>query len=437
MISLGIDIGTTTTRATAVRITPGSFGKRELEILAGSFCALTPYDENRDLRGDEILALLEGWVATQRLPAPDLGTLLFTGEAQRAPSARAVAERIGAKWEGLLSAQLNPQLESILAAHGAHAVALSAQRLGTPVLHIDVGGGTSNLAWIENGRILDTACYDLGARKWIFDPQTLLPRSRSPQARLLEATFPEIGTEPFTAASAARMAEAIAKLILGASPAQKAFEVVGWARPRAVETAILSLSGGIVDCLTHPPAHPFVFGDLGPLLAEALVTEAKAQGREVHLSSEEGRATALGVSAFSFQLSGGSIHADLSQSYYNVPLLTAREFRETKDRLSPVAIWLGPFTGEVEGEARAWRTCLEGKGLSAEDTVIFLLRANLAKTFGYYLQREWPAPRLRLLILDEIDLEEGREDFGLRTLDLRITPASRRYAVVVKALRIF
>src|SRR2546425_920834 len=55
MISYGIDIGTTTLRAVAVKIEIGNFGKRIYETIGEALCTFTPYAEDRSLKEKEIL----------------------------------------------------------------------------------------------------------------------------------------------------------------------------------------------------------------------------------------------------------------------------------------------------------------------------------------------------------------------------------------------
>ncbi len=60
-------------------------------------------------------------------------------------------------------ATAGPDLESVLAAKGAGAERFSAQT-GKTVLHMDIGGGTSNLALVESGRVTQTGCLNVGGR---------------------------------------------------------------------------------------------------------------------------------------------------------------------------------------------------------------------------------------------------------------------------------
>lgn len=427
MISVGIDIGTTTLRGSAVDIQIADFGERRVGPVAKPFCVFTPYDDFGEIDLQKVLTHLRQWAKAETLPTPDVGTLLFTGEALRAANHGRVAAAVMAEWEGLLSAQLDPHLESLFAAYGSGAVALSAQRLGTPVMHIDVGGGTSNFAWIENGNVRDTACLDLGARKWILEKSSGKILRKAKCAHLLEAKFPEIF--PCTALDIERagtVAEAIANSILSPDWSDRDLVVTPWNESRSEGSAILSLSGGVVECLHYPTRHPFEFGDLGPQLATALLARAKAGSRELHLSQETGRATALGISTFSFQMSGGSIHSEGTTTRKNVPLVSWKEILEGAPRQC-VATYLPELDSDVEG----WADRIHA-GIRPHEEIVILLKKNLGKALGYHLAKRRDGERPKLLILDEVNLEDALLAKGVATVDLKPLSAERRYAVTVK-----
>src|SRR6202035_1030455 len=62
------------------------------------------------------------------------------------------------------------KLESILAAHGSGATALSRRR-NARALHVDVGGGTTKLALIDKGEIVSVAAFAVGGRLIARDAQ--------------------------------------------------------------------------------------------------------------------------------------------------------------------------------------------------------------------------------------------------------------------------
>lgn len=455
LVSVGIDIGTTTVRAVALRVHISRFGERSYESLANSLCSLTPYSSDGKLEEEKILKLIDEWVEKEKLPQPDVGTLLFTGQAQRSPNCLTLSEKITSRWDILLSAQLDPDLESRVAAHGAGAVALSAGSLGTPVLHVDIGGGTSNFAWIENGTILEIACLDLGSRKWVLDSRGNILR-RTAQAQVLESAFPAIlnGGGRFDRRSAELFASVIAGLILSFAVNAKEsvnaqLTVIGWNKEHHRSPGIVSVSGGIAECFKSPSDSIFRYGDIGPCLARAIQEEIKKRGMKLRLSTQEGRATALGISAYGFQLSGGSIHVpkkEKTRGYRNVPLYAEDQFENLRGILPSIAIHLRPecdvaFTSKkLQSYARDWIDKLHSKGLGPEHHVFFLLKENIAKSFGYFLGEFATKDTPRIWVLDEIEL--GAETSSIRSVDIGSpvdigSSSEERIFVIIKTLKLF
>jgi ethanolamine utilization protein EutA len=92
--------------------------------------------------------------------------VIITGETSRKENARQVLEVLADFAGEFVVATAGPHLESLLAAKGAGAV--EASREGT-LLHMDIGGGTSNLALLSDGKVIRTGCLNVGGRLVKFD----------------------------------------------------------------------------------------------------------------------------------------------------------------------------------------------------------------------------------------------------------------------------
>ena len=66
-----------------------------------------------------------------------------------------------------------------MAAHGSGAIALSRGHSAT-LLNVDIGGGTTKFALIENGRILATCAIAVGGRLFVEDGESGLTRIEPP-----------------------------------------------------------------------------------------------------------------------------------------------------------------------------------------------------------------------------------------------------------------
>ena len=174
LLSVGLDVGTTTTQLIVSRIEvenrSSSFAVPEMEIaqrqiLYQSPVYFTPLVGHSLVDGEGIRRIVEAEYekAGIRAQQVDTGAVIITGETSRKENARAVLDALAELAGDFVVATAGPDLESVLAAKGAGAVELS-RELGKPVLHMDIGGGTSNLAWIADGKIVKTGCMNVGGR---------------------------------------------------------------------------------------------------------------------------------------------------------------------------------------------------------------------------------------------------------------------------------
>ena len=179
LLSVGLDVGTTSTQMIVselrVENRASSFAVPDMEITARDIrykspVYFTPLLDESHVDGQKIRELVEAEYAAAGIRRADVdtGAVIITGETSRKENARAVLSALSDLAGDFVVATAGPDLESVLAARGAGAVAYSEQT-GKKVLHMDIGGGTSNLAWIENGKIVATGCMNVGGRLIKFD----------------------------------------------------------------------------------------------------------------------------------------------------------------------------------------------------------------------------------------------------------------------------
>ena len=179
--SVGLDIGTTTTQlilsqlqiqnaASAFSVPQMQIAERK--ILYRSAVYFTPLLGENLVDGAAIRQLVEREYEKAGIRKEDLdtGAVIITGETSRKENARAVLENLSEFAGDFVVATAGPHLESVLAAKGAGAVAFS-EETGKTVLHMDIGGGTSNLALIKAGKIAATGCMNVGGRLLKLDPE--------------------------------------------------------------------------------------------------------------------------------------------------------------------------------------------------------------------------------------------------------------------------
>lgn len=325
LLSVGIDIGTTTTqvifsrlelvnRAAVSQVPRYEFIKREISWQSPVF--FTPVDKQGGLQEAKLKSLiLEQYQAAGIAPERvDSGAIIITGESAKTRNARSAVMTLSASLGDFVVASAGPHLESVIAGHGSGAQALSEQRM-CRVLNIDIGGGTSNYALFEAGKVKGTACLNVGGRLLETDGQGRVLYAHQPGQQIVDALF-GAGTDARTltakqlAQVARRMAELIVEIVVGtASPlAQKLMQTAPL--PDGMKPDVITLSGGVGECYRHQPADPFCFSDIGPLLATALHEHPRLREMNVQFPAQTVRATVIGAGAHTLSLSGSTIWLD-------------------------------------------------------------------------------------------------------------------------------
>ncbi|AIM75793.1 reactivating factor for ethanolamine ammonia lyase [Salmonella enterica subsp. enterica serovar Enteritidis] len=285
LLSVGIDIGTTTTqvifsrlelvnRAAVSQVPRYEFIKRDISWQSPVF--FTPVDKQGGLKEAELKALiLAQYQAAGIAPeSVDSGAIIITGESAKTRNARPAVMTLSQSLGDFVVASAGPHLESVIAGYGAGAQSLSEQRM-CRVLNIDIGGGTSNYALFDAGKVSGTACLNVGGRLLETDAQGRVVYAHQPGQMIIDEVFGS-GTDARALAAAQlgqvarRMADLIVEVITGAlSPLAQSLMQTGLL-PADITPEVITLSGGVGECYRNQPADPFCFSDIGPLLATAL-----------------------------------------------------------------------------------------------------------------------------------------------------------------------
>src|SRR5260370_4193049 len=135
------------------------------DTLYESPVALTPYAS--DVRIDEqaIGTIIDDAYAAAGVhpDAIDTGSVILTGEALRRENAQAIGERLAEIGGEFVCATAGHHMEAMLAAYGSGAAKISHDE-DLRILNIDIGGGTTKLALIDEGKVLETAAVHIGGR---------------------------------------------------------------------------------------------------------------------------------------------------------------------------------------------------------------------------------------------------------------------------------
>jgi ethanolamine utilization protein EutA len=238
--------------------------------------------------------------------------VILTGEALRRENAGAIAGLLAEQRGEFVCASAGHHMEAMLAAYGSGAARVSADS-GKCVLNIDIGGGTTKLALVERGKVTATAALHVGGRLLVVDSGRIV-RLDPAGKRLAElAGFRWDRGDAAAAVAMERVAERMAESILASVAARPMpAEVRGLflTEPLADLARVdgVMFSGGVAEYVYQRETRDF--GDLGRLLGLALRRRLDAGALPWPLlpPGECIRATALGASEYSVQLSGNTIY---------------------------------------------------------------------------------------------------------------------------------
>ena len=340
LLSVGLDVGTTTTQLIVSRLTvqnqASSFAVPEMEIvdrqvIYRSQVHFTPLLDESRVDGEAIRQLVARDYEKAGISPGDVdtGAIIITGETSRKENAAAVLDALAGFAGEFVAATAGPDLESVLAAKGSGAVAYSRQR-GKRVLHMDIGGGTSNLALIEGGRVLRTGCLNVGGRLVKFAPDGKVSYV-SPVLRSLTDLQPGDYPKPSQITQIAQMLTAGLEMAAGLRPAMDLLSdlltretATAWEPPES--GTVISFSGGVAECIrnTYSPGQ---FGDMGVELGQAIRNSLLCENEYV-LGQETIRATVIGAGSHSAQLSGSTVFyrgVDLPIKNLPVAVFTEKE----------------------------------------------------------------------------------------------------------------
>ena len=447
LFSVGLDVGTTTTQLILSRLKvenrASGFAVPEMDIIERSILYKSPVYFTPLLHGN----LVDGEGVRKIVAAEyekagidrsqvDTGAIIITGETSRKENARTVLEAVAAFAGDFVVASAGPDLESILAAKGAGAVAFS-ENTGKTVLHMDIGGGTSNLALIENGCVVGTGCLNVGGRLLKFDADGGILYV-SPVLQGL--TSLQVGEHPTTEQieNVAHILVEALEMAAGMREKTELFhrlttkEAAG-ALPHPAGNIVLSFSGGVADCIENSQ-EPLCFGDMGPILGRVIRKSRLCQGEFV-LGTETIRATAIGAGCHSTQLSGSTVFyrgVELPVKNLPVALLNAGEQEDPQviaQRLAAqdaetVVLAMPGYAAPCYERVSALATAIAA---GARGRPIFVcLESDMAKALGHRLCLLLP-PDTPCLCIDRVRLtDQSYLDVG--------APVGPALPVVIKTL---
>ncbi len=320
LTSVGIDVGSAGTQVIFSRIKMRRLAEdltsryyvTSRETLFLSPVSLTPYQSETRIDDGVLKSIIrDAYQAAGIAPEDiDTGAVILTGEALRRENAEGIAGVLAEQGGDFVCAAAGHHMESMLAAYGSGAARVS-QEKGFRILNIDIGGGTTKLALVEGGRVIATAAVHIGGRLQVVDAGGRIVRL-DPAGKTHAARAGFDWTLGGVAAGAAldKVADGMADALIATLKPDMPHEVAGLYLTDPIENfgviGGVMFSGGVGEYVYRRETRDF--GDLGRRLGTAIRRKLDAGALPWPLlpAGECIRATALGASEYSVQLSGNT-----------------------------------------------------------------------------------------------------------------------------------
>jgi ethanolamine utilization protein EutA len=319
--SVGMDIGSSGTQVVFSRLHLRRIGEDltsryivvRRETIYRSPVALTPYASAERIDAEELGSIIDRAYAEAAVePAQiDTGVVILTGEALRRSNAEAIAGVLAERGGELVTATAGHNMEAMLAAYGSGAAKASYDQ-GLRILNVDIGGGTTKLALLDHGRVTATAAVHIGGRlQVVADGGHIVRLDPAGEEHASRAGFSWRLGDVATGEQIDHVAEIMADTLVAALTADPL--------PDDVERLYLTdplgplgrvdgvmFSGGVAEYVYDREQRRF--GDLGGPLGRAVRRRVDSGALPFRLlpAGECIRATALGASEYSVQLSGNT-----------------------------------------------------------------------------------------------------------------------------------
>jgi ethanolamine utilization protein EutA len=321
LVTVGIDIGSSGTQVIFSRINLRRYGEDltsryyvvSRETLFQSPVALTPYASDERIDDAALGAIIDDAYKAAGVQPQDIdtGVVILTGEALRRENAEAIAALLAEQRGDFVTAAAGHHMESMLAAYGSGASKVSYAE-DKRILNVDIGGGTTKLGIVEKGNVIATAALHIGGRLQVMEETGRIVRlDPAGKFHARQAGLSWSRGDVVSSAQLDNVATTMADLLVSAltqRPLPHAVEHLYLTDPIGELGRIdgVMFSGGVGEYVYGREQRDF--GDMGRRLGRAIRAriDAGALPWPLLAPGECIRATALGASEYSVQLSGNT-----------------------------------------------------------------------------------------------------------------------------------
>ena len=444
LLTVGIDLGTSTTQLVLSELTVENFASAftvprisisDKKVIYRSDIIFTPLLNQSEIDAEPIKAFVAEQYRQAGIHKQDIqmGAVIITGETARKSNANNVLRALSGYAGDFVVATAGPDLESIIAGKGAGAQTYSETKR-KPVVNLDIGGGTTNLAVFKDGEVIDTACFDIGGRLIKLDQQQKITYIAPKIQEIInkKGLTLHLGDQATEQNLLPIISELVAVLenSIGLGTQSPFYQLLVTNHPlrKGEELPIVTFSGGVADCLNTTSTNLFKYGDIGLLLGKYLRKSLIFSEKEVLESAETIRATVVGAGSHTAEISGSTIaYREQILPVKNIPILKLAQEDETltvtelgqriQEKLNwhrieetpQIALAIRGMSNPTFADIQRYgQGIVEGlASLVAEQIpIIVMVDEDMAKALGHALSAHLPKD-YPFICLDSVKVENG------------------------------
>lgn len=443
IISVGIDIGTSTTQLVFTKIILENIasGARvpqikivDKDVFYRSSIYFTPIINQKEIEAEKVKEIVQLEYKKAGININDIstGAVIITGETARKNNAKEVLSTLSGMAGDFVVATAGPDLESIIAGKGAGVMDFS-EKNNTSAYNLDIGGGTTNIALFKNGEVTDTTCLDIGGRLIKFKENSL---EIVYVFKKFEKLIDELDLKTLKVGSVADERELrvlckklgeILLMSVGKLRKESGYKLLITDKDFNFENgeAVVNFSGGVADCIYNEfNDNLFRYNDIGILLGQEIKKVFQENHVNVIKAGETIRATVIGAGSHTTEISGSTItYTEDIFPIKNVPILKIspkieedleelslslnhkREWFRIEDGIQEVAVGL---TGKENIRYRDVEKLAEViyKNFSDVSRLIVVIEKDMGKVLGQVLTLKYQN-KIPIICIDSIKVSDG------------------------------
>ncbi len=469
ILSVGIDIGTSTTQVIFSRIVMENMASFfavphisiiDKEVIYKSDIYMTPLVNSYLIDGDKVRDIVAGEFKKAGFTPQDTqtGAVIITGESARKENSALVLEKLSDFAGDFVVSTAGPDLESVIAGKGSGAQSYSEENACVAV-NLDIGGGTTNIVVFDEGKVIAKGCADVGGRLLKLE-QDYTVTYVSPTAQMISDKHGlslAVGQKTDDKAITILCDEMVGLVEQMLGIYEKTDMLNSVVTNGSTELVIpkpiraVCFSGGVADCIYKTGFDKLQFGDIGVFLGNSFKKSRLYGDFRLINAKETIRATVVGAGTYTTSISGSTItYSENILPLKNVPVLKltldeqAKVFNGDKDFLREKVKWFNsqndstklilglpgsknPTYTEIGILADTIGSVMD-EVLDKNEPILIVTECDIAKALGQAIRRRFLNKR-SIISIDSISVDDGDfVDLGKPLMDGLVIP------VVVKTL---